>query len=347
MTKWDSAAVLFRKREGASYSYLLQHRHARIWFSEPGHGANLLGLPGGMRSKHDTYSSDTAFREALEESAPFLNKSLFLSAIVQTVPLQKHMYFIVDADGLQAPEDWVGCATDEVDVSVFKTGHVWATEAQLKTLLQDDGVVLNWPVMWAPVKMALRKLWYALGISKPFLLYHGTTVASAQAILASKTFKVLNDAVACTGCKRRPCTCGPMLGPGVYLAQMDKANSNAGRAGSWALDKDADGLIRGCILECSVQLGKCKIAAWTSMCGCGCKFVGGVDHHGRWHPEFDSIYLEGGGPAAKRPEWCVRDPARVVPLRYKPVWWTPDCKFVKEGDWVYPAADVAGIPALQ
>ena len=347
MTKGDSAAVLFRKREGASYSYLLQHRHARIWFSEPGHGANLLGLPGGMRSKHDTYSSDTAFREALEESAPFLNKSLFLSAIVQTVPLQKHMYFIVDADGLQAPEDWVGCATDEVDVSVFKTGHVWATEAQLKTLLQDDGVVLNWPVMWAPVKMALRKLWYALGISKPFLLYHGTTVASAQAILASKTFKVLNDAVACTGCKRRPCTCGPMLGPGVYLAQMDKANSNAGRAGSWALDKDADGLIRGCILECSVQLGKCKIAAWTSMCGCGCKFVGGVDHHGRWHPEFDSIYLEGGGPAAKRPEWCVRDPARVVPLRYKPVWWTPDCKFVKEGDWVYPAADVAGIPALQ
>lgn len=336
MVKWDSAAVLFRKRVGGAYSYLLQHRHARIWFSEPGHGANLLGLPGGMRSRHDFSSSDTAFREALEESAPFLDKALFLRAIVQTVPLQTHTYFIVDADRLQAPADWAGHATDEVDVSVFNTGHVWASEAQLKTLLQDDGVVLNWPVMWTPVKMALRKLWYALGSSEPILLYHGTTVASAQAILASRLFKVSNDRVACTGCKRRPCTCGPMLGPGVYLAQIEKANSNAGRAGSWAADKDADGLIRGCVVECSVKLGKCKVASWTSMCGCGCKFVGGVDHHGSWHPEFDSMFLEGGGPGAKRSEWCVRDPARVVPLRYKPVWWTPDCKFVKEGDWVYP-----------
>ena len=337
MIRWDSAAVVFRKQSGAEYSYLLQHRHARIWLSEPGHGANLLGVPGGMRSRHDASSSDTAFREALEESAPFLDKALFLNAIVQTVPLQNHTYFIVDADRLQAPQDWAGCASDEVDVSVFKTGHVWATEAQLQTLLQDDGAVLNWPLMWTPVKMALRKLWYALGSSRPIMLYHGTTVASAKAILESKVFKVSNDKVACTGCKRRPCTCGPMLGPGVYLAQIDKANSNAGRAGSWAADKDADGLIRGCIIECSVQLGKCKVAAWNSMCGCGCRFVGGVDHHGRWHPEFDSIFLEGGGPGAKRSEWCVRDPVRVVPLRYKPVWWTPDCKFVKEGEWVYPS----------
>jgi hypothetical protein len=339
--KWESAAVVFRKRDGGGYYYLLQHRHAHIWYSEPGHGANLLGVPGGMRSRHDACSSDTAFREAQEETAPFLDKNLFMSAILQTVPLQKHVYFIVDADRLNTPIDWIGCVSDEVETSLFPTGHVWASETQLKTLM-EGGNVLNWPALWTPVKLAIQKIWHALGSSDPAILYHGTTVACAEAILASKGFKVSNDkVVACTGCKRRPCTCGPMLGPGVYLANMDKASSNAGRAGSWAADKDDAGIIRGCVLECAVTLGNCKVAAWSGMCVCGCKFIGGVDHMGRWYPQFDSIYLEGGGPAAKRSEWCVRDPLRVVPVRFKHVWWTVDCRLVREGDWVYPEGVVA------
>jgi hypothetical protein len=339
MSMWESAAVVFRKKkEGEGYFYLLQHRHANIWFEEPGHGANMLGLPGGMRSRHDKSSADTAFRESQEESAPFLDKAVFVDAIVQTViPELKHVYFIADADRIRAPVNWTGCLSAEVDASLFSTGHVWASEAQLKALMNDERV-LNWPPLWTPVKLALRNIYFGLGSSKPCILYHGTTVDSAKAILQSKQFKVSNDRAKCTGCKRRPCTCGPMLGPGVYLAAFDKANSNAGRAGSWAADKDESGLIRGCVLECQVQLGNCKLASWKSVCSCGCKFTGGVDHAGLWHPEFDSIYLKGGGPAAKRSEWCVRDPAKVMPTRFKPVWWSADCVLVREGDWVYPEA---------
>lgn len=334
---WVGAAVLFLK-DG---KVLLQHRHSEIWMGDKAHGADMLGLPGGMkrsRRGRDELPAVTAWREAVEESAPFpqLSFAQFQGAVQQAVFMEPHCFFIVDCAKLSAlPEDWSGqlsrLPAKEVSTAVFPTGHTWADADQLEALLTDKSPPEGWPKLWPSLIPALSHLKYVL--KRKLILYHGTTVEAATAILKEGVLKP-SVHTGCTGCKRRPCTCGPMLGPGVYLALEDKASSNAGRAAG-AAGAVENGLCVGAVLECEVDLGACKVAHFESLCPCGCRLLGGVDHNGRWFTmeSFDSIYLRGGGRAAKRPEWCVREPQRVKPLRMKVVRWHPTRVLHSEEDW--------------
>ena len=333
---WVGAAVLFLK-EG---KLLLQHRHCEIWMGDAAHGADMLGLPGGMkrtRRGREEGAAVTAWREAVEESAPFpqLSFAQFQGAVQQAVLMEPHWFFVVDCAKLAAlPEDWSGqlsrVPSKEVATTIFPTGHVWVDADQLDALLSEQGPA-GWPKLWPSLAPALSHLKFTLSAKR--ILYHGTTVEAATAILKSGRLHPSTH-TGCAGCNRRPCTCGPMLGPGVYLALFDKASSNAGRAAgaAGAIEK---GLCVGAVVECEVDLGVCKLAQFETICPCGCRMDGGVDHHGRWFTMggFDSSYLRGGGRAAKRPEWCVREPQRVRPLRMKTVRWKPTREFHSEGDW--------------
>ena len=156
-------------------------------------------------------------------------------------------------------------------------------------------------------------------------LFHGTRKSALAPILAAG-FHV-EEAHTCPP----PCRCG-MLGPGVYLAEADKASSNAGRAaGAEAAPGGRDPVVEGVVLECAVDLGRCAVLSLESECGC-CGRRGGVDHAGTWAAAHDSAFLRGGGPAAKRAEWCVRDPARVRVTAYYVVRWTARSRhFVARG----------------
>ena len=282
--------------------------------------------------------------------------------------------FVVDLARLEGalPEDWTGQVARspllcEVATSRFPTGHVWVDATQLQRMLAGGSGEPDWPPLWPVLVQPLSIIQYATTLAavyppppqvlllahpRPRLhLYHGTTESAARAILASGHIRPsLTGAanVVCTrACRRhRVCTCGPMLGQGVYLALEDKAESNAGRAAAAAAEAEAtsaDGSARqrvtGAVLECAVFLGACKVAAHGSRCPCGCKLEGGVDHVGSWHTaeRFDSIFLPGGGRAAKRPEWCVRNGAHVLPLRMKLVDWdAPSRKMLSGGDYFVP-----------
>jgi hypothetical protein len=165
-------------------------------------------------------------------------------------------------------------------------------------------------------------------------LFHGTRVSALGPILAAG-FQVEHDATACP----QPCRCA-MLGPGVYLAEADKASSNAGRAASAGRSSRGDPVVEGIVLECAVDLGKCAVLSFDATCAC-CGRRGGVDHAGSWAAQHDSAFLDGGGPAAKRAEWCVRDPARVQVTAYYVVRWTARSRhFVSRG----PRVPVSGPP---
>ncbi len=96
-----------------------------------------------------------------------------------------------------------------------------------------------------------------------------------------------------------------MLGPGVYLAEFEKARNNAGRvAGAYQVAS---------VLACDVEPGECKfVTPWSmELCKCGCNSLFS-DHVASWYHEqlFDSIVLcDGAG--VKRREFCVRRPKRV------------------------------------
>ena len=124
-----------------------------------------------------------------------------------------------------------------------------------------------------------------------------------------------------------------MLGPGIYFAAEDKASSNAGRAAAAASRRRPDSVVvEGIVLECMVDVGRCVIQSFDLSCAC-CGHRGGVDHAGAWAKgdKYDTVFLDGGGPAAKRAEWCVRDPRRIVVTAYHAVSWTMDRRFVSRG----------------
>ena len=173
----------------------------------------------------------------------------------------------------------------------------------------------------------------AFGYGARVTLFHGTRKSALATILAAG-FKV---ACSCPwrrrGGRPQPCTCG-MLGPGVYFAAEDKASSNAGRAAAAEAPGGGGGggedVVEGIVLECLVDVGRCAVLSFDSACAC-CGHRGGVDHAGSWASRYDTAFLNGGGPAAKRAEWCVRDPRRVVVTAYHTVSWTRDRRYVSRG----------------
>jgi hypothetical protein len=163
-------------------------------------------------------------------------------------------------------------------------------------------------------------------------LFHGTTAAARDRI-RREGFSVEEDCLHRRGCAWAPggrgrpgrprpgrpggtvpCAC-PMMGPGVYLARLDKAARYAAR--------DADGRPRPPaaeppgVLRCRVDLGRCVVA------GPGLTPLGdgppGVDHCGAWAARFDSVFVPAGVAGLRRPEWCVRDPRRVVAEAWAPL----------------------------
>jgi hypothetical protein len=148
----------------------------------------------------------------------------------------------------------------------------------------------------------------ALGTTRRIRLHHGTSTSAAAHIVQSG-FKS-SAFHRCTGTyyKCRPpyaCCCKGMLGPGVYLAEFEKARNNAGRvAGAYQVAS---------VLACDVEPGECKfVTPWSmELCKCGCNSLFS-DHVASWYHDqlFDSIVLcDGAG--VKRREFCVRRPKRV------------------------------------
>lgn len=346
MVRGASALVLRRRAaDGATYEYLFQHRAAGVYGGAAEFGAGMLGLPGGRARKTDRGAVETAWREAVEEGA--LPADLPLSAVVPSAVVQvfrvppHHTLVVVDADRLPLARDWVGDAAaapdaaEEVAMHVWPTGHVWVSEPELETLL-TGGCLRDGVRLWPAVADTLKRHRAALGFGAGLLLYHGTTMDGARSIF-SNGFRV---ASACTGaCRRRrgaqaACQCG-MLGYGVYLGDADKAASNAGRAAGAVQACDAStGALVGAVIECHVNLGRTCVADPHAACACQCRRPG-VDHGGVWQRHADSVFLAGGGPAAKRSEWCVADPRRVTPLRARLVHWTQDRQLISTGAWMY------------
>jgi hypothetical protein len=341
----EYAAVVFRRKTKNAYEYMLQHRHPGIWGGDPLKGADMLGLPGGAREMMDRGALETAWREAREESAlpDAVTLTEFMRAVVTVFWVSGHNTIaVVDADALESwwHETTSGTAfdkkADEVSTAVFPSGHVWVSEQQLDALLlrdnDYDAQVLGGVRIWPAVAQTLREFRPALGFLTGLVLYHGTTVDRAQSILR-EGFRVQTR---CTGaCKAKPCQCG-MLGYGVYLAAEDKSSSNAGRAANSAGARDPESKqLVGAVLECRVDVGKCEVLSTSKTCSCPCGRVGGVDHSGSWQRRgLDSVYLPGGGPAAKRAEWCVADARRVTPVRMRLVYWSDDRCLLATGEWL-------------
>jgi hypothetical protein len=328
------SSAVFVQQQRSGWRLLLQHRHPAIWGGDVERGANMLGLPGGNpKPGMDTDRVDTAWREACEEGVG-TERSRFRSAVRQVVLLDdaQHAMIIVDATNLPMQIRAPSAAGSELEVSldVFPDGHVWVDEAQVDALLaQPEEIAAQPPVqsmrglrVWPLVLQSLRRVRPALGYSQPVLLYHGTSAERAASICAAG-FRVSRDG---------------MMGPGVYLAQADKASSNAGRAAGAAAAaagvSDASAVVSGVVLECAVDLGHCRVQPHWVKCSCGCARSGGVDHKGVWKAHFDSVYLKGGGPAAKRCEWCVASPRRVRVVRRRVVHWSLDRRLLSEEPWV-------------
>lgn len=338
--KKECAAVVFRRKtKQNAYEYMLQHRHPGIWGGDALRGADMLGLPGGARKLTDRGALETAWREAREESSlrEAVTLTQFMRAVVTVFWVPGHTIAVVDADALEplhATFQWVEKVSCEVSTAIFPLGHVWVSEQQLDALLARNATdaTVGGVRMWPAVAQTLREFRPALGYLNGLVLYHGTTVERAQSILRDG-FRVQTR---CTGaCKSKPCQCG-MLGYGVYLAADDKSSSNAGRAANAAGVRDPDSKqLVGAVLECRVDVGKCEVLSTSKPCSCPCGRGGGVDHSGSWQRRgLHSVYLPGGGVAAKRAEWCVADARRVTPVRMRLVYWSDDRCLLATGEWL-------------
>jgi hypothetical protein len=106
------------------------------------------------------------------------------------------------------------------------------------------------------------------------------------------------------------CDC-QMMGFAVYLARKRKAFSYASRRA----EPDEQGSSTGAVIECEVDLGRCRHAQRVP-CACGCKKPY-CDHFGTWYSQqgCDSVFVDDHSrPATSTAEWAVADPARVHPV---------------------------------
>jgi len=139
-------------------------------------------------------------------------------------------------------------------------------------------------------------------------LFHGTTLENA--------IKILNTGFNTSHyCNKHPCinkalypdveTCVCcMFGECVSFAQYDKAVGFAKRT-SLRYERG----VPGAVIKCLVDMGKMKTAIRVPCECCGTPYV---DHRGKWSEEYDSIYCPPNSlPAARRPEWGVKNPARI------------------------------------
>ena len=238
-----------------------------------------LSWPRGFVQGDDSYLVHPAARLG----QPVFTLSDFMKSVIQ-VFITNHFEFVFVVN-------WSSSATT-------LPGHVWVQESDCAAV---HGMINRQP--W---------LQLALGITRRLLMYHGTTSDAAKQI-KEKGFKV-SSIHQCSGVYYKcdppfACSCKGMLGPGVYLAEFDKAAANAGRV-------TPPGQVAS-VLECAVDVGECKFVSRQSLdfCDCGCGSTAS-DHVASWYHDqmFDSLYLcDGAG--VKRAELCVRRPERVEVLK--------------------------------
>jgi len=338
---------VLRRRGSGGFEYLFQHRRLQNWASKKSRraqvqiGQNVWGLPGGKANTDDTYPILTAWREVMEEcfgynAIPLLT---FLEAVEQGIHVSDGRFlFVVDFARFQnIPAHWageVGVSPVEVCYTKVRSGHIWVQERELDVLLgaQSEAQlrILRGIQVWPLVLEQCSELRFALGVTAPQFLFHGTSVENCRRIF-EQGFRVSRTSV-CSGTysKCRPplvCCCRGMLGAGVYLAGYDKAESNSGRT----VGVNAEAVV----LRCAVTVGVCKVVTPFSRaccdCGCGSLFS---DHLCTWHYRslFDSVLLLDGA-GVKRWEFCVCNPTRVQPLEFRRVRWNDNREVVFRGDW--------------
>ncbi len=136
------------------------------------------------------------------------------------------------------------------------------------------------------------------------ILYHGTTRAAAESILANG-FKLPTCSHDESGCK-----CG-MMGACVYLARRKKAEDFSSRYPDYTPRPD------GVVIEVLVRtIG--IIVKGPEPCSCGCEQPF-VDHHGEWYKRPDAppaVWLQDRSfPACRSAELAVRDLNILKPVR--------------------------------
>jgi len=337
----SSASVIFRLKNKTGYKYLFQHRGSNI------SNGNKLGLPGGIQEKSDKNFIHTAYRECIEEDIPFKNFTMkeFEENILYTIPIHtikdnitneyinipgsdgqvnKHIQFIVNADNLKIDNTPPKILNKELSYDTFKNGYMWISEEELDKYLNNDINNINKLKIWDIVINTIKSIRPALGHTKTVDLYHGTNIDGGKGIITTGFRKpeICQNKLICKSKCTRDC---PMLGHGIYFAELDKATSNVYRTA--ILNKETN-IYEGALLWCKVDLGNCKIDI-DDPCPCGCKMLY-VDHLGNWMKEYDSIFLPGGTPVAKRSEWCVKNPSQIKVYAIKYIYLTDKKEIINE-----------------
>jgi len=358
--------VVFRKFRNGQFHFLLQHRSPNIWNGRKDKGADQWGVVSGLASKNDKTPEMSAFRECKEECIPNLTLNDFKNACVQSLPyygtkkIPNHVYYIIDTDYLVennvVSEDWDGAPnadTKEIAYNKFPSGHVWISEHELDKILNikhDTLSMTNFtmektgfnPVfkgirMWDIISDMFRRYRTVMGITKPIILYHGTTEAGRKGILKDG-FKIDVNCLEGSGLQEyngrksyHHCNC-PMMGPGAYFAEYPKARDNTSRVLESERKKSNDNeRLMSILLKCEVRLGDCKLATNEKQT-IGAK-NGYVDYCGCWAEEgYDSATVM-GGTITKRSEWVVYDPTRINVIAYKKMFWK-NYKLDYTSDWI-------------
>ena len=262
-------------REGKVYVAFRQKREDGFYFMVK-QRPRCMSWPRQFLSVEDVFPVVSAFRCA----QGVMSLEQFMMAVVQLVHVADDEYLLV--------VNWDNQLLD---------GHEWCYESKTKDV---HGMSVKYPC----IKLAL-------GTTRPWTFFHGTTMQAALSILDNGFESNAFHECSGTYYKCNPpfaCSCKGMLGPGVYCASFEKAAANAGRV--------SGPFQKGMVLECQVMPGECKFVTTYSseLCQCGCSSLYS-DHVASWYHEqlYDSIFLCSKA-GVKREELCVRRPNRIVPI---------------------------------
>lgn len=341
-----SVHVLFcRRNVDGSSLVLLQHRALQKWAIRKQltqkqllqAGQDVLGLPGGGASRGEVCPEITAWRECSEEcfNPCEVLRGEFFNAIDQKIVDKSHVLYIVDVSKLRGiPEDWCGPShpdPKEISTFAFGTGHLWATEEDVDIALRSESPHIQGIPVWSHTIDSLRTCRDAFRRPGAITLYHGTSREAAKVIIENG-FILEDEEIGCQRkswkCSNTICCCAGMMGKGVYLAELPKGQSNAGRCGVVQGE-----VVIGTVLKCEVNLGRCKIAASCYKCSCGCG-TPQADHLSKWKLEgYDSVKVP-AKTISKRAEWCIADVANVKPVAYQDVRWSINREFIDETKFI-------------
>jgi hypothetical protein len=343
--------LFYRVNADKSHSFLMQHKALKPWaMSEQltkeqliKFRQDVLCFPGGGALRGEVQPEITAWRECKEECFGSLNVSLqeFLNAIKQRIVDKSQVLYIVNISKfLGIPPGWCGPLspqTKEVSTSKFPTGYLWVTESEVDLALKSKKLnqsnfpqIQDIPVCLRTLK-SLETCRDAFRGLQTVTLFHGTSRKAAKSII-DYGFIFPEDSSGCQNkswkCSEGICCCAGMMGKGVYLAYLPKAQSNAGRVGH--LENE---VVVGVVIKCLVKLGNCKIAANMYKCACGCG-TPQVDHLGKWKQQgFDSVKIP-EKTISKRAEWCVSNAAAVKPVAYQHVKWSRNRELLYESEFI-------------